>query len=192
MCQPKKSPLYHPTFGGTSSLTPGLYPNLLRIVFSKDPPGEAPTTSQPESGLQMHLSPQPSIRQMGEPGGHAGNRAMSYERRGPVLWPPVSWAGRQAFADETLMTWRRGYSEKRNRRSLHLRARQTPALLGSPARAAVSSRGRRKQRLEAPKLPGQAGLERRLDARVDRGVLGKVLRDKPLLCHPPLWRHPLN
>lgn len=54
-------------------MTPGLYPNPLGIIFSKDPPGEVPTTSQPESGLKMHLSPKPSIKQMGKPGGRAGN-----------------------------------------------------------------------------------------------------------------------
>lgn len=77
---------------------------------------------------------------------------------------PVSWAGRHASLAEALMMRHCGYSEKRNRRSVHLRARQTPALLGPPARATASSRGRGKRRLEAPKLPGQAGLERRLDA----------------------------
>lgn len=190
ICQP----LYHPTFGGTFSLTPGLYPNSLRIIVSKDPSrGSAHLTSQPESGLKMHLSPKLSVRQMGKPGGRAGN--WLYVVRKPYS---CSVASRSAglvgmlSLEEALMTWRRGYSEKRDRRSLHLRARRTPALLGSPARAAASSGGRGKRRLEAPKLPGQAGLERRQDARVDRGVLEKVLRDKSLLCHPLLWRHPPN
>lgn len=77
---------------------------------------------------------------------------------------PVSWAGRHAPLAEALTTWHCGYSEKQNRRSLRLRARRTPALLGPPARATASSGGRGKRRLGAPKLPGQAGLERRLDA----------------------------
>ena len=77
---------------------------------------------------------------------------------------PVSWAGRHAPLAEALTTRHCGYSEKRNRRSLHLRARQTPALLGPLARAAALSGGRGKRRLGAPKLQGQAGLERHLDA----------------------------
>lgn len=54
-------------------MTPGLYPKPLRIVLSKDLPREASTTSQPKSGLKMHLSPTLSIRQMGKPSVRAGN-----------------------------------------------------------------------------------------------------------------------
>lgn len=54
-------------------MTPGLYPNPLRIVLSKDAPRESPTTSQPKSGLKMHLSPKLSVRQMGKPSVQAGN-----------------------------------------------------------------------------------------------------------------------
>lgn len=59
---------------------------------------------------------------------------------------------------------------------------QAPAPLGPQARAVLD--GEDSEGWRGQKLPRQAGLERRLDTSVDRGVLWKVLRGRVLPLPP--------